>query len=52
MEGEDGIHISSCSSRTSPASLDAVRELERAWCHPGNRDHVGLQQREPVSGIR
>lgn len=23
MEGEDGTHISSCSSRTSPASLDA-----------------------------
>lgn len=23
MEGEDGTHISSCSSRTSPAGLDA-----------------------------
>lgn len=29
----------------------SVWELERAWCHPGNEDHVGLQQREPVSGI-
>lgn len=29
MEGEDGTHISSCSSRTSPASLDAER------CSPG-----------------